>query len=94
MRNMDHQEGFSPNRAPLFDGTNYAFWSIRIRTYLMEVGFDIWKFLVIGYIVPTTPPIDTNGKKLSECNVKCMNSILCGLEESEFVKVMHCETRK
>jgi hypothetical protein len=37
------QEGFSTNRAPFFDMTNYAFWSIRMRTYIMAPIFDIWK---------------------------------------------------
>jgi glycine cleavage system protein P-like pyridoxal-binding family len=38
---MDCKEGLPTNRAPLFDGTNYATWSIRMRTYLMALGFDI-----------------------------------------------------
>ena len=37
---MDQQEGLSSNRYPLFDGTNYAFWSIRMRSYLMALGLD------------------------------------------------------
>jgi hypothetical protein len=38
---MDGQEGFSTNKDPFFDGTNYALWIIRMRTYLMDIGFDI-----------------------------------------------------
>jgi hypothetical protein len=55
---MASQEGFSTNKAPLFDGTNYAFWSIRMQTYLMDLGFDIWKSVVTGYTTPKTPPTD------------------------------------
>jgi hypothetical protein len=81
---MVGQEGFSTNRdLLLFDRTNYAFWSIRMQTYLMALGFDIWKSIMIGYIAPTTPPTNAIGKNPSENNVKSMNSILCGL--SEFV---------
>jgi hypothetical protein len=49
---MASQEGFFTNKVPLFDGTNYAFWSVRMWTYLMDLGFDIWKSFVNGYIAP------------------------------------------
>jgi hypothetical protein len=91
---MTRQEGLSTNRASLFDRTNYAFWSIRMQTFLMALSFDIWKSDVIGYTTPTTPPIDVFGKMPSENNVKSMNVILCGLSKSEFVKAMHCESTK
>jgi hypothetical protein len=35
------QENFSKNGAPLFDGTNYTFWRIRMRIFLMALGYDI-----------------------------------------------------
>jgi hypothetical protein len=65
-----------------------------MQTYLMALGFDIWKSVVTGYTTPTTPPTDVVGKKPSENNAKSMNAILCGLSESEFVKVMHCGSTK
>jgi hypothetical protein len=67
---MDKHERFSTNRYPLFDGSNYAFWSIRMRTYLMALMFDIWSAFKNGYIAPTTPPADTAGKRLNENNAK------------------------
>jgi hypothetical protein len=60
----------------------------------MALGFDIWESIVTGYTTPTTSPIDTVRKKSSENNAKAMNAILCGLSESEFVKVMHCKSTK
>lgn len=84
--------GFSSKRAPLFDRTNYAFWSIRMETYLSALGFDIWQSVVDGYKTLATSPTNVAGKKLSECNAKAKNAILCGLPESEFLKVMHCKS--
>jgi hypothetical protein len=55
----------------------------------MALGFDIWKSFMIGYTTPTTPPTNMTGKKASENDAKSMNTILCVLSESEFVKVMH-----
>ena len=60
-----------------------------MRTYLMSLGFEIWSAVNNGYTTPTTPPIDTARKRLSGNNVKSMNAILCGLENSKFVEVVH-----
>jgi len=65
-----------------------------MQTYLMALGFDIWKSFATGYTSPKTPPTYVVGKNPSEHNAKAMNAILCGLLESEFVKVMHCISTK
>jgi hypothetical protein len=91
---MDCKEGLPTNRAHLFDGTNYASWSIRMHNYIMALGFDICQSVVTGYTVPKNPPMDNIEKKDSEHNAKAMNAILCGLSESIFFKVMHCESKK
>jgi hypothetical protein len=91
---MASQEGFSTKNDSLCDETNYAFCIIRMQNYLMALGFDIWKLIVTGYIVPTNPPIDADGNNSSDHNENNMNSILSGLSESKFVKVMHCKSEK
>lgn len=58
----------------------------------MSLGFDVWMSVAKGYTVPSAPVTDVDGKKAFESNAKAMNAILCGLFESEFVKVMHCDT--
>lgn len=60
----------------------------------MSLGYDVYLSLVNGYTIPSTPPIDFDGKKEFENNAKTMNAILCGLIEAEFIKVIHCSTVK
>lgn len=48
---------------------------VRMRTYLISLGFDIWKFVVDGYKMPTTPQSDHVGKKARVNNTKAMNAI-------------------
>lgn len=91
---MNALEGLAANRAPLFNGSNYALWSVRMKTNLMSLGFDVWMSIVNGSIIPSTPPIDADGKKAFESITKAMNAILCGLSETKFVKVMQCDTAK
>ena len=87
-------EGFSSNKAPLFDGTNYGFWRLRIQTYLCALGFDICKAVEVGYTILATPSTDVVGKKLCENDSKAKNAIMCGLVDSELVKVMGCKNAK
>jgi hypothetical protein len=49
---MTSHEGTSITRPPLFDGMNFAFWKVRMRTYLMALGDDVWDVVETGYIKP------------------------------------------
>jgi hypothetical protein len=79
---VDKQGEFTKNGTPLFDGKNYAFWSIRMREFLQAQGVDVWKVVVNGYTTLDSPPICNVGKNLSEYNSKDINSILSGLTGS------------
>ena len=91
---MDQQEGMSSNKEPLFKGNDYAFWSIRMKSYLMALGCDFWKSVENGYTAPSSPPIDTATKNLCNDNLRVVNAILGGLANLVFVKVMHCKSAK
>jgi hypothetical protein len=47
---MTSHEGTSTNKAPLFNGTNFAFWKVRMRTYIMALGADVWDVVETGYV--------------------------------------------
>jgi hypothetical protein len=49
---MSSHEGSSNNGAPLFDGTNFAFWKIRMITYLMSLGVDVWDVVETRHVKP------------------------------------------
>jgi hypothetical protein len=90
---MTSHEGTSTSMPPLFDGTNFAFWKIRMRTYLMALGADVWDVVEIGYTNPVV--LASKDDKLDfSFNAKGMNAILNGHVEAEFVKVMHLENAK
>jgi len=44
--------------------------------------------------MPATPRTDKDGNKLNENNSKDKGTILRSLDDSVFVKVMHCKTTK
>jgi hypothetical protein len=47
---MTSHEGSSTNKPPLFNGTNFSFWKVRMRTYIMYLGVDVWDVADTGYV--------------------------------------------
>jgi hypothetical protein len=90
---MTSHEGTLTNKPPLFDGTNFAFWKVRMRTYIMALGVDVWDVVETGYTKSIV--LASKDDKLEfSFNEKAMNVILSGLAEAEFVEVMHLESAK
>ena len=91
--NMTSYEGTSSNKVPLFDGTNFSFWKVRMRTYIISLGVDVWDVVDTGYVKPVV--LASRDDKLEfSFNAKAINIILSGLAKVEFVKVMHLESMK
>jgi hypothetical protein len=90
---MTSHEGSSTNRAAMFDGTKFSFWKIRMRTYLMSLGADVWDVVETGYVKPVVLALKYD-KMEFRFTAKAMNSILSGLAEADFVKFMHCDSTK
>jgi hypothetical protein len=82
------------NGIPQFDGQKYAFWSIRMKTYIQAQGFQVWKSIVDGYKAPVVPPTNDKVVKLGENNSKATNALLNGLSDTVFTKVPHCKSAK
>ena len=78
----------------LFDGSNYAFWSIRMRAYIEAQGIEIWKSIKNGYKVPNTVPIDADELAQYNNNSKAENHLLGAIDEFVFNKVMNCPSAK
>jgi hypothetical protein len=90
---MSSHEGNSTNKAPLFNRTNFAFWKVRMRTYIMALGVDVSDVVDTSYV--KTVVLDNKDDKLEfNFNTNAMNAILSGLAEVEFVKFMHLGTSK
>jgi hypothetical protein len=82
------------NGIPHFDGHKYAFWSIRMKTYIQAQTFEIWKSIVDGYTIPVVPPTNDKVVKLGQNNSKSTNALLNGISEIVFTKVAHCKSAK
>ena len=86
-------KGLHPIKVPMFDGTNFSFWKVRMRTYIMSLGADVWDVVETGYANPVV--LASRDDKLEfSFNAKAMNAILRGLAEADFVKVKYLESTK
>jgi hypothetical protein len=90
---MSSHEGNSTNKAPLFNGTKFSFWKVRMRTYIMALGEDVWDVVDTGYVKPVVLANKDDNIEFS-FNTKAMNAIVSGLAEVELTKVMHLGTAK
>jgi hypothetical protein len=64
-----------------------------MRTYIMDLGEDVWDVVDTGYVKPVVLANKDNKPEFS-FNAKAVNSILSGLAKEKFVKVMHLGTAK
>ena len=65
----------------MFDGTHFSFWKVRMRTYIMALGVDVWDVVDTGYVNPIV--LASKDDKLEfSFNAKAMNFILSGLVET------------
>ena len=69
---------------PIFDGNKYVYWSKRMQTYIISLGFDVWILVKDGYTEPKDGPTTNVEIADYENNATTLNSILASLNESEF----------
>eukprot|EP00253_Pinus_taeda_P019143 PITA_19143 len=84
---MSNYEREASIRPPIFDGTNFVYWKVRVTAYLQSLGTEVWDIIDKGYTFPSATPTDPAEKKKYETNAKVVNTLLGCLSQSEFVKV-------
>ena len=58
-----NREGTSTNKPPLLDGTNYAYWKVKMIAFLRAIDGQVWDTVVQGYADPT---MIVNGKTVKK----------------------------
>ena len=91
---MDH--GQSLLIPPLFDGTNYTYWKIRMKVFLHALGEQVWQAIEIGWIKPREAPVDWDEETIKEKNFnsRALNALFCGVTNEEFKRISSTEVAK
>ena len=53
---------------PLFDGTNYAYWKVRMRAFLQSLDEKVWQAVEISWTKPTEVSADWDDAKIKAAN--------------------------
>ena len=81
-------------KVPMFEGDHYAFWSIRMKNYLMSLGPDVWALVLRGYDVPRDIPSNSKEKKQFWDHAKALNTLQSSLSKKAIAKVLTCTNAK
>ena len=100
------KEGGSVERPPLYDGTNYAYWRVRMRAFISNLNEKAWKSVFArwspltkmddeGKIVPK-PQLEWSSKegKLENNNRKALNAIFNGVDLNQLKLIFTMESTK
>ena len=67
----------SLNAPPYFDGSNYAFWKVRMRAFLCSIDEAIWDAVDLGWTRPEAAKStwDKVALAVANANSKTLNAI-------------------
>ena len=75
--------------SPHFDGNNYAYWKVRIKTFLKFIAEGVWNSIEYRWEKPTIPVSEwqTSQKEAAAFNSKVMNVIFNAVSMEEFKRI-------
>ena len=81
---------------PLFDGTNYAYWKVRMRAFLQSLDENVWQVIEIGWTKPTKVLADCDDAKIKAANFnsRALNALFSTVMNELFKKISSIETVK
>ena len=91
---MDRSQ--SLNAPPYFNGSNYAFWKVRIWAFLCSIDKSVWDAIDIGWtrLEAAKSKWDKAALAVANANSKALNAIFCGVFPDEFHKISHVTIAK
>ena len=91
---MDRSQ--SLNAHPFFDGSNYAFWKVRVHAFLCSIDESVWDAVEIGWtrLEATKSTWDKVALAVANANSKALNAIFCGISLDEFHRISHVSIAK
>ena len=81
---------------PLFDGTNYAYWKVRIRAFLQSLDEKVWQAIEIAWtkLKEALANWDEAKIKAANFNSRALNVLFSAVTNEEFKKISSIETAK
>ena len=80
----------------LFDGTNYAYWKVRMKAFLLSLDENVWQAIEIGWTKPKEAPTNWDDAKIKATNFnsRALNALFSAVTNEEFKKISSTKTAK
>ena len=81
---------------PLFGGTNYAYWKVRMKAFLQSLDKKVWQAVKIGWTELKEALADWDDAKIKgeNFNSRALNSLFSVVTNEDFKKISSTETAK
>ena len=81
---------------PLFDGTNYAYWKVRMRAFLQSLDEKVWQAVEIGWTKSKEASADWDDAKIKAVNFnsRALNALFSAVTNEKFKKISSIEVAK
>ena len=85
--------GYSLVIPPHFNGNNYAYWKVRVKTFLKSINERVWNSVEYEWEKPATliSEWSTAEKDAAAFNSKAMNAIFNAISMEEFRRILNVE---
>jgi hypothetical protein len=78
-------------KAPYFDGTNYAYWKVKMTAHLKSINREVWKVTETKFEVANeNAPTPVEEKKL-QCNDIAISALHEALDDKTFEQIKNIE---
>src|SRR6266498_1520688 len=78
---------------PVFDGSDFQYWKVRMACFLEAAGMDVWRVTVEGYTPPGDPLFPTAEEDpLVKANAKARNLLYGAMTKEVFNRICSCAT--
>ena len=80
----------------LFDGTNYAYWKVRMKAFLQSLDEKMWQAVKVGWTELKEAPADWDEAKIKAANFnsRALNALFSAVTNEEFKKISFTKTAK
>ena len=81
---------------PLFGGINYAYWKVRMKTFLQSLDEKVWQAIEIGWTKPKEAPANWDDAKIKTANFnsRALNALFNTVTNEKFKNISSIETVK
>ena len=81
---------------PLIDGTNYAYWKVRMRAFLLSLDEKVQLVVEVGWKKPEEPLATWDDTKIKAANFKsrALNNLFSAVTNEEFKKISSTNNAK